>query len=81
MEYFVLSARLGIVLLIRIGVGIYRLRRTASVEPCRGRRRSDLAHRMVRGRTRRSRHLFWLPLAHAACIADILDLLRRQGAF
>src|SRR5437868_5305417 len=54
------------------GAGIYRLRRTASVESCRGRRRSDLAHSMVRGRTGRSRHLFWLTPAQPACIVGIL---------
>jgi CheY-like chemotaxis protein len=55
------------------GSGINHLRGTASVEPCRWCRRRDLAHRMVRGHTGRSRDLFWFPAAQPACAAGILS--------
>ena len=37
--------------------------------------RGDLAHRMVRGRTRHSWHVFWLPTAQPANVGSLLKYL------
>src|SRR5882757_6667585 len=54
------------------GSGIHRLCHTASVESYRWRRRGHLAHRMVCGCPRRSRHLFWLPPPQPADVGSLL---------
>src|SRR5881392_1352834 len=57
------------------GARINRFRGAASVESYRWRGRSDLAHRMVRGRTRHSWHVFWLPTAQPANVGSLLKYL------
>src|SRR6266550_7726294 len=58
------------------GSGIYRLRRTASVESYRWRRRGDLAYRLVRCRTRHSCHLFRLPSENTAAFVGSAQSLK-----
>src|SRR6266487_180645 len=53
------------------GARINRLRGAAFVESYRWRRRSDLAHCMVRCCTRHSWHLFWLPTAQPAHVGSL----------
>src|SRR6266496_160426 len=54
------------------GSGINRLCHATSMEPCRRRRRRDLAHRMVCGCNGGSCRLFWLPAAQFADAAGVV---------
>src|SRR6266487_1930487 len=59
------------------GSGIHRLCHTASVEPYRRRGRGDLARRMVRGCTRHSCDLLWLPAEGIeACVISVFLVCR-----
>jgi hypothetical protein len=62
------------------GSGINHFRGVASVESYRWRRCCDLAYRMVRGCTRHSCNLFWLPPAQPADVGSLLRISYQANA-